>query len=152
MQFPCQAWPQYCDTVNADSFQCCEKHVPHKQIWSIPQLINTVLTLYFNLRLTSKHAPVQTSLKTFLLPHEPLVCVFKNPVHEGPNPSLFTWKLSNSHLQVLQRQQVFQTEALLSRSLNILNAIKCLKSTAVNSRHLQTQWATNSRNSCLQCL
>lgn len=57
LQFPRQAWPQCCDTVNADSLQCCEKHIPYKHIWSIPQLINTVLTLHFNMKSTSKHAP-----------------------------------------------------------------------------------------------
>lgn len=46
----------------------------YKQIWSIPQLINTVQTLYFNLKSTSKHAPAQTSLKT--LPHQPLRILF----------------------------------------------------------------------------
>lgn len=75
MQFPRQAWPQYCDTVNADSLLCREKHNPYKHIWSIPQLINTVLTLYFNMKSTSKHSPAQTSKDFFSAPPASCFCL-----------------------------------------------------------------------------
>lgn len=120
MQFPCQAWLQYCDTVNADAFQCCKEY-----ILTVDLLINNfdeslnqstlVVTLHYKSEVDLKtRVFAQGSLKTFLLPHQPLVSTFKHPVHEEPNPSFFTYNLNSAHLQVLQQEKVFQTETSFS--------------------------------------